>query len=75
MMTEVIEVITQINTVEIIGNGSAVIEVITDAARVVEVQSAGPQGPAGGSASLTPGPGFAIVGNEIRYAIATLSRG
>lgn len=29
----------------------------------------------GGSASLTPGPGFVIVGNELRYAISTLSRG
>jgi hypothetical protein len=46
-MTEVVEVITQTNTVEVIGTGAAVVEVVTDAVRVVEVLGAGPQGVAG----------------------------
>jgi hypothetical protein len=34
----------------------------------------GPPGAGSGGSSITPGPGFALVGAEIRYAISTLTR-
>ena len=47
MMTDVVEVIVQTNTVEVISGDAAVIEVIEASERLVEVVTAGPQGPAG----------------------------
>lgn len=52
-MTDVVEVVTQTNTVEVIGSAGAVVEVISQPKIVVEVLTAGAQGPAG--AGLSPG--------------------
>jgi hypothetical protein len=53
---------------------SVVVEVIGQP--VIQASTIGIQGPAGsgGGSSIAPGPGFALVGAEIRYAISTLTR-
>ena len=53
-MTDVIEIIVQTNTVEIISRDTAVIEVIETPQKVVEVVTAGPQGPAGEGGISSP---------------------
>jgi hypothetical protein len=54
---------------------AVVIEVIGQP--IIQASTIGIQGPAGsgsGGSSIAPGPGFALVGAEIRYAISTLTR-
>lgn len=55
-----------------LSSGSLVIE--TPSTGIPATLSAFFQGPRGPGA-LSAGPGFVIVGNEVRYAISTLTRG
>jgi len=59
-------------TVNVTGGQEFTIELSAVPAPVVNVAVAGVQGPPG--PSIEAGPGFVKVGNEIRYAISTLSR-
>jgi hypothetical protein len=59
-------------TVNVTGRQEFAIALTATPAPVVNVAVAGVQGPPG--PSVEAGPGFVKVGNEIRYAISTLSR-
>lgn len=64
MMTNVVEVVVQTNTVEVIGGAGAVVEVISQSQSVVEVLTAGPQGASGAKIFINEGTPNDQLGND-----------
>jgi hypothetical protein len=79
-MTTQVTIINRPVEVSITQGAGRVVQVTTRPAVVVQARSVGIQGPPGGGGgggitSANIGPGFKLVGSEIRYDITSLPRG